>query len=278
MPPPPKPVEAMDVGEFVTPRLFTSNVTVERWAALLQARPVGMFMFRDELAGHFLNMCRYSNGQDNEFWLEAFNGKSYVVERQSAPAIDISASADRNLRRAPAGQTGALVRGRRRRHVWPHLFAWPSVAAYRPLSDEVERVEPSWSTHSLGWPTCPAPTQTGNWCLGRSLSDEARRNLSNSGNSCIRDWTSSTVANANGGQKGRRMCCGSPARWLISAGHGDGGSEPGRDRGAICPQRREAVARLFLAACSRGVEADGAVRQACRRPAGAALAQGKRRQ
>ena len=41
----------------------------------------------DELASLFLNMSRYSGGQDNEFWLEAWNGGSYTVERMGRPPI-----------------------------------------------------------------------------------------------------------------------------------------------------------------------------------------------
>ena len=37
-----------------------------------------MLLLSDELAGLFLNMSRYSGGQDNEFWLEAWNGSAYT--------------------------------------------------------------------------------------------------------------------------------------------------------------------------------------------------------
>ena len=47
-----------------------------------------MAMIRDEQAGLFLNMGRYSNGSDREFWLEAWNGGHYVQERQGrAPVV-----------------------------------------------------------------------------------------------------------------------------------------------------------------------------------------------
>jgi hypothetical protein len=82
------PAAAADPGPFVAPRLYVSNATIERLAALLQARPQGMLMLSDELAGLFLNMSRYSGGQDNEFWLEAWNGSPYTVERmQRAPIV-----------------------------------------------------------------------------------------------------------------------------------------------------------------------------------------------
>src|SRR5262245_16635764 len=75
------PAAAADPGPFVAPRLYVSNATIERLAALLQARPQGMLMLSDELAVLFLNMSRYSGGQDNEFWLEAWDGGPYTVER-----------------------------------------------------------------------------------------------------------------------------------------------------------------------------------------------------
>jgi len=53
----------------------------------LEARPQGLAFVADELARLFLNMQRYSNGQDNEFWLEAWNGKHFVVERQGRPPV-----------------------------------------------------------------------------------------------------------------------------------------------------------------------------------------------
>jgi Protein of unknown function (DUF3987) len=69
MPAPPMPVEATDPGKFVPARLYVSDGTVERLAELLQARPQGILLLRDELSGLFSNMSRYSGGQDNEFWL-----------------------------------------------------------------------------------------------------------------------------------------------------------------------------------------------------------------
>jgi hypothetical protein len=57
------PAEAADPGPFIAPRLYVSNATIERLAALLQARPQGMLMLCDELASLFLNMSRYSGGR-----------------------------------------------------------------------------------------------------------------------------------------------------------------------------------------------------------------------
>ena len=55
------PREAIDPGEFIVPRLAVTDVTIERLAGLLQARPGGLAVICDELAGLFSNMARYSN-------------------------------------------------------------------------------------------------------------------------------------------------------------------------------------------------------------------------
>jgi hypothetical protein len=68
---PTMPPEAIDPGPFVEPRLHMSNATIERVAQLLEVQPQGALLLSDELASLFLNMRRYSQGQDNEFWLEA---------------------------------------------------------------------------------------------------------------------------------------------------------------------------------------------------------------
>ena len=79
--PPEMPKEAQDPGKFVAPKLYVSDGTIERMGELLTARPQGIIRILDELAGMFTNMQRYSGGQDNEFWLEAWNGNSYSTER-----------------------------------------------------------------------------------------------------------------------------------------------------------------------------------------------------
>jgi hypothetical protein len=136
------PPEAMDPGPFVAPRLYVSNVTIERLAVLLQARPQGMLMLSDELAGLFLNMSRYSGGQDNEFWLEAWNGGTYTVERMGRPSIAVDhllvgivggLQPDKLARSFQGDLDGMYARV---------LFAWPGDAPYRPLSNEVAEVEP----------------------------------------------------------------------------------------------------------------------------------------
>jgi hypothetical protein len=140
-PPPTMPPEAVDPGPFVAPRLYVSNTTIERLAMLLQARPQGMLLLADELAALFLNMSRYSGGQDNEFWLEAWCGDSYRVERVNRPTLDIDhllvgivggLQPDKLARSFKGDLDGMYARV---------LFAWPAKAPYKPLTDEVTEVE-----------------------------------------------------------------------------------------------------------------------------------------
>jgi Protein of unknown function (DUF3987) len=136
------PVAAVDPGPFVTPRLYVSDATIERHAVLLQARPRGMLLMTDELAGTFLNMGRYSNGSDKEFWLEAWNGHPYVVERMGRAPVKI----DHLL----IGMTGGLQPDKLARSFEGDsdgmharvLFAWPEEPAFQSLSDDVTEVEP----------------------------------------------------------------------------------------------------------------------------------------
>jgi hypothetical protein len=139
---PEMPADAEIPESFVAPRLCVSDSTIERLAVLLQARPHGMLVIRDELAGLFLNLQRYSGGSDKEFWLEAWNGKPYKVERMNRPPVDVEHllvgvtggfQPDKLARSFDGDADGIYARV---------LFAWPAEAPYRPLTDTIEEVEP----------------------------------------------------------------------------------------------------------------------------------------
>jgi Protein of unknown function (DUF3987) len=140
--PPPLPPDAMDIGKFVAPQLFVSNATIERLSELLQARPQGMLQLMDELAALFMNMSRYSGGQDNEFWLEAWNGGAYNVQRVNRPPLSIDyllvglvggVQPDKLVASFEGSNDGMYAR---------FLFSWPPTPAYRPLSDETNEFNP----------------------------------------------------------------------------------------------------------------------------------------
>jgi hypothetical protein len=139
---PDMPPEAEVPEPFEAPRLFLSNVTIEKLAVLLQARPQGMLVTLDELAGLFLNLSRYSGGTDREFWLEAWNGEAYRVERMGRPPVDIEhllvglaggLQPDKLARSFDGDADGLYARV---------LFSWPAEAPYRPLTDVVHEMDP----------------------------------------------------------------------------------------------------------------------------------------
>jgi len=140
--PPAMPPGAVYPGEFVPPRLYASDVTTEKLAVLLQARPRGIVMVCDELAGLFLNMNRYSNGSDREFWLKSWNGQDHVVERLGRPAVVLD--------HLMVGLTGGFQPDKLSKCFYSDddgmyarcLFSWPSEPVYRPLSNDVSEIEP----------------------------------------------------------------------------------------------------------------------------------------
>ena len=101
-----------------------------------------MAFVADELARLFLNMKRYSSGQDNEFWLEAYDGKNFVVERQGRPPVVVDYllvgitggfQPDKLARAFQGDDDGMYAR---------FLFGWPTEPAHMPLSNEVTEIEP----------------------------------------------------------------------------------------------------------------------------------------
>jgi hypothetical protein len=82
----PAPLPPSDAPpEPQAPRLRQNDVTVEKVASLLSnAAPKGLLIVRDELAGFLLGLSAY-NDSGRAFWLEAYGGRPYRVERQKNP-------------------------------------------------------------------------------------------------------------------------------------------------------------------------------------------------
>ncbi|MDP3264026.1 MAG: DUF3987 domain-containing protein [Tabrizicola sp.] len=72
------------------PRLVVNDGTIERLGAILAQQPRGTLQMRDELAGWLEGMQRYSGGgSDRPFWLEAFGGRGFTVERMGRDPLTI---------------------------------------------------------------------------------------------------------------------------------------------------------------------------------------------
>jgi len=78
---PDKPADAEPPEPVKVPRLIVRDATIERMAVILNASPKGLLQWRDELAGWFNAMERYSGTSNRPHWLEMYNGKRIVVDR-----------------------------------------------------------------------------------------------------------------------------------------------------------------------------------------------------
>jgi hypothetical protein len=139
---PDMPPEAETPEPFEEPRLFVSNATIEKLAILLQARPQGMLVTLDELAGLFLNLSRYSGGTDKEFWLEAWNGNPYRVERVNRPPVDLEHLLIGLVGGFQPDKLATSFNGDADGIYARVLFSWPTEAPYRPLTDSVNEIDP----------------------------------------------------------------------------------------------------------------------------------------
>jgi hypothetical protein len=141
-PPPVKPAEAQEVRPYVVPRLYVSDCTIERLAPLLEARPRGVIYVADELARLFMNLERYSGGSDRAFWLEAWDGNSFTVERLGRPPVILShllvgvvgGFQPDVLARSFAGDSDGIYSR--------FLYAWPPEAPFREPTDDADEVDP----------------------------------------------------------------------------------------------------------------------------------------
>lgn len=87
--PPERPTDC-DAGPAPhIPRLVVNDCTIERLGAIIASQPRGTLQCRDELAGWLEGMTRYSAGSDRPFWLEAYGGRGFTVERMSRAPLTI---------------------------------------------------------------------------------------------------------------------------------------------------------------------------------------------
>ncbi len=87
---PPERPASCDAGPAPhVPRLIVNDCTIERLGAIINRQPRGTLQCRDELAGWLEGMNRYSSGSDRPFWLEAYGGRGFTVERMGREPLTI---------------------------------------------------------------------------------------------------------------------------------------------------------------------------------------------
>jgi hypothetical protein len=75
------PENAREPEKPVRPRIIVNDATIEALANILAAHSRGVLYIRDELAGWLQSFDRYSGGGDRPFWVEAYGGRPYTVDR-----------------------------------------------------------------------------------------------------------------------------------------------------------------------------------------------------
>jgi hypothetical protein len=72
-------------------RVLLQDTTIEAAQEVIKDSPNGLLCYQDELSGWFGAMDKYSGGRgaakDRAFWLEAYNGKPYAVNRVGRGAV-----------------------------------------------------------------------------------------------------------------------------------------------------------------------------------------------
>jgi hypothetical protein len=83
---PPKPQDTEEPSRPTRKRIVTNDPTVEKVARLVLENPKGLMLFRDELAGWIGALDKYGGaGGDRAFYIEAYGGRSYAVDRIKDP-------------------------------------------------------------------------------------------------------------------------------------------------------------------------------------------------
>jgi hypothetical protein len=128
----PLPPVATAGPEPQSPRLRQNDVTVERVATLLStAAPKGLLVVRDELAGWIDGMSVY-NPAGRGFWVEAYGGRPYRVERVKNPEpIVIPRLAAAMYGSTQPDKLALLMRGADDGLLARILWAWPDPIPFR---------------------------------------------------------------------------------------------------------------------------------------------------
>jgi hypothetical protein len=152
---PQMPPAAMEPDEPSRRRTIVVDATPEAVGAILAGNPQGTMHFRDELAGWLMSFDRYSPG-GREFWLEAYGGRPFVIDRKGAKeplAIPFNGVTVLGGIQ-PAKLAGALFDSPDDGLTARFLWAWPDKVAFRRpqrLADMSALENAYRRLDSLGW-------------------------------------------------------------------------------------------------------------------------------
>ena len=134
---PPMPEHAVEPNEPRRRRYYVQDTTPESMGEILRGNPEGSLMIRDELAGWLTSFDRYNPG-GRTYWLEAFGGRSFTIDRKGSPeplripynGVNVIGAIQ------PAKLADCLLHGSDDGLAARFLFTWPARPAFsRPASN-----------------------------------------------------------------------------------------------------------------------------------------------
>lgn len=129
---PSMPAIAVEPEEPQRRRTMIMDATPEAVGAILAGNHAGTLHFRDELAGWLTSFDRYSPG-GREFWLEAYGGRPFVIDRKGTKAAltipfnGVSVLGGIQPEKMAGALLGAVDDGLVARFLW----AWPDPMPFR---------------------------------------------------------------------------------------------------------------------------------------------------
>jgi hypothetical protein len=138
---PPMPLAAKEPDKPSRRRYVIQDATPESVAGILAGNPQGSLMVRDELAGWLESFDRYNSG-GRSYWLEAFGGRPYIVDRKQSPEpLRIPYNGVNVIGGIQPGRLGESLLGltddgmaARLLFVWPNRRPWARPSATADLS------------------------------------------------------------------------------------------------------------------------------------------------
>lgn len=136
--PPDRPAAAEAPNKPPHPRVVTMDTSTEGLQRLLADNPRGLLQMRDELAGWLGSFDRYGGkGTDRSFYLECWNGNSYVCDRVKFDGVQ------QRIEHASLAIIGGMVPDRLRETLADaddglparFIFVWPEPAPIAALCD-----------------------------------------------------------------------------------------------------------------------------------------------